>query len=161
MEPGLIALKLFLNVLNEESDIGTLDDRVRIQKTVYLGQLSGINLGYHFGWHIKGPYSPSLARDYYALEEATRRGDKAFENRSLPQGLADKLRRIRPLLQVPPETGLTKVEWLELVASLHYLVKVSQYGIDDAIEHLKRTKTKIADHSTEARKALHEAGFLA
>jgi uncharacterized protein YwgA len=45
--------------------------RLRIQKTVYLLQALGYSptTRYSFSQYVRGPYSPTLARDYYALRE--------------------------------------------------------------------------------------------
>ncbi len=56
METKLLVLKLFLGALGIDDSIETVDDRKRVQKAVYLGQLSGIDLGYRYGWYRMGPY---------------------------------------------------------------------------------------------------------
>ena len=63
MEPRLIALRLYLDQLGVSSDIETVSDRKRVQKAVYLGQLSGVDFGYRFGWYLMGPYSTTLTED--------------------------------------------------------------------------------------------------
>ena len=67
MEMKLVLLKLFLDKLGISSEIDTFEKRKTIQKAVYLGQLTDVDLSYRFGWYLKGPYSPSLAEDYYPL----------------------------------------------------------------------------------------------
>ena len=57
MDAKLITLRLFLDALGQSVDIETVDDRKRVQKAVYLGQLSGVDLGYRFSWYVMGPYS--------------------------------------------------------------------------------------------------------
>jgi uncharacterized protein YwgA len=49
----------------------TFGGRLRIQKTVYLLKALGdpVAAGYSFGEYFYGPYSPVLAKDYYALPE--------------------------------------------------------------------------------------------
>ena len=83
MERGRIALKLFWMNPGIPCDIDTLDDRKLIQKAVYLGQLSGVDLGYRFGWYIRGPYSTSLTRDYFSLAQALGSKDDAWKNLNL------------------------------------------------------------------------------
>ena len=42
-------------------------ERLRLQKTVYLLQAFGMQLGYGFGWYKYGPYSQDLVSDAYAV----------------------------------------------------------------------------------------------
>jgi hypothetical protein len=46
-------------------DMGKLTHRIIAQKTVFLLQLKGIDMGYDFGLYLRGPYSPSLTRDLF------------------------------------------------------------------------------------------------
>lgn len=55
------------------NDIGNFDmsnfkGRLTLQKTVYLLQSFGINLGYRFAWYLHGTYCPALAYDGFAIE---------------------------------------------------------------------------------------------
>ena len=38
------------------------DDRLRLQKIVFLSRQLGHDLGYSYNWYARGPYSPSLTR---------------------------------------------------------------------------------------------------
>ncbi|ADB57086.1 hypothetical protein [Archaeoglobus profundus] len=49
--------------------IETFEDRLKLQKIVYIAKHFGIDLGYEFNEYIRGPYSPDLADDYYSLNE--------------------------------------------------------------------------------------------
>jgi uncharacterized protein YwgA len=50
-------------------DLSTFKGRLVLQKTVYLLQSYGINLGYKFSWYIHGPYSPDLTKDAFRLQK--------------------------------------------------------------------------------------------
>lgn len=45
----------------------SFEDRLVLQKRIYLLQVFGIYLGYKFAWYIHGPYSPNLTRDGFKL----------------------------------------------------------------------------------------------
>ena len=62
-----IALNLVLRAIGESTQISSVDDRMRIQKAIYLSQEFGIPLGYNYSWYVKGPYSPGLTQDYYGM----------------------------------------------------------------------------------------------
>lgn len=56
------------------NDIGNFDmsnfkGRLTLQKTVFLLQSFGLNLGYVFEWYLHGAYCPTLASDGYAMDE--------------------------------------------------------------------------------------------
>ena len=50
--------------------IDTFEDRLKLQKIVYIAHYFGVDLGYTFNEYIRGPYSPELADDYYELNES-------------------------------------------------------------------------------------------
>ncbi|HME54131.1 MAG TPA: hypothetical protein VKM55_18040, partial [Candidatus Lokiarchaeia archaeon] len=43
--------------------VSTLDERIILQKTIFLLKQLGYDLKYNFNWYLKGPYSPALASD--------------------------------------------------------------------------------------------------
>ncbi len=45
--------------------ISKFDDKIVIQKLVYLLQLKGIKLGFDYGLYVRGPYSPGLTKEIY------------------------------------------------------------------------------------------------
>lgn len=63
MDGRLVVLKRVVEALDEDCNIASFDDRKRLQKAIYLAQIAGIDLGYRYGWYIKGPYSTDLTRD--------------------------------------------------------------------------------------------------
>ena len=160
MSEKLLALKLMLDALGESPAIDTIDDRKRVQKAVYLGQAAGVNLGYGHSWYLMGPYSPSLARDYYQLAEDLQANPEAFEGKRLRR--ATKLSGIINLMNPPegPPSDLSKEDWLELLASYHYLRKVSGQAHPEALKTLQRQKNHLAPYATEAKRALTQYGLL-
>ena len=60
MDTSLIVLQLVLSELGVEPTIENLDDRIRLQKAMYLSQEAGVRLGYRFSWYVRGPYSQAL-----------------------------------------------------------------------------------------------------
>jgi len=160
MDRGQIALKLFLDELGIPFDIETLDDRKRVQKAVYLGQLSGVDLGYRFGWYVMGPYCPSLTRDYFPLAESLASGDNDWEGKSLKQTVKEKMSRIRSLMVPPEDVDLSQENWLELVASLDFLRRVSELDDAEALEVLRKKKSHVFAFVEQAKKALIGAGLF-
>lgn len=92
----------------------TLEGRKQFQKTIYLMQAFGIDLGYEYNWYVHGPYSPDLAEVGYALAEiydevtTTRFSNEDYEE--LFQQFLDYIDPIK-----------NDVARLETAASLHWL----------------------------------------
>jgi len=160
MDARLTALKLFLDELDTPPDIETVDDRKRVQKAVYLGQLSGVDLGYRFGWYLMGPYSPSLTRDYYTLATEIASGDREYEDKELQPSLRTRLRRVHDLLDPPAEVNLPQERWLELVSSLHYLREITNLNREKALEKLTQEKPSLVKFADQAESMLKEVGLL-
>lgn len=160
MDAKLIALKLFLAEFGVSEKIETVNDRKRLQKAVYVGQLSGVDLGYRFGWYLMGPYSPALTRDYYDLDQAIGEKDREHENVELKASIRKSLSRIKPLFSVPKKLQLPQEEWLELLSSVHFLRKVSGYDKDKVHSILEKQKPRLVDYERDAEDALKKADLL-
>ncbi|MBX5446519.1 hypothetical protein [Sphaerobacter sp.] len=160
MDPRLIALELFLTELDIPVKINSLGDRKRVQKAVYLGQLTGVDLGYRFGWYLMGPYSPALTRDYYALAESLESDESELAGKRLHPSVSQRLRRIRQLLDVPSEIPLLQEDWLELLASYHFLRHVRGLSHDDAALQLNLHKPHLAKYTDAAADSLYEFRLL-
>jgi uncharacterized protein YwgA len=160
MDTGLIVLKLFLDELGIQDDIKTVDDRKRVQKAVYLGQLSGVDLGYRFSWYLMGPYSPALTRDYFSLAEAVGSGEKDYEDKELHGQIKKRLKKVKPLMNKPMSVKLSQENWLELVASLHYLLRVSKYSKKETLRTLEEKKPHLSKYLLNAEEALNKSSLL-
>lgn len=163
MDNRLTALARFLEALGVDSSIDTLDDRKRVQKAVYLGQLSGVDLGYSYGWYLRGPYSPDLTRDYYHLAEEVAVNEAAVGEKSLRREVVERLEQIRPMLLKPSEfpRELSQEDWLELAASYHFLRSVSRYTDQQTVAVLQERKPTLAPYAGVARRVLEQYGLLA
>lgn len=157
MESRFIALKLFLQALGIRPKIKSFADRKIIQKAVYLGQaLTGVDLGYRFSWYLSGPYQTALANDYYRLAEYLELGDTSSKNLKLSNQVIEKLSNIKKLMTPPnslPET-ITQSEWLELLASYHYIRFVSKYSEKEASEFIKLKKGHLFPYLEQVKSEL-------
>lgn len=160
MDSQLIALSALLRALGVSDEIATLEDRKRVQKAVYLGQRAGVDLGYRFGWYLLGPYSPALAKDYFALQQARDLGERVPEAARLPDVLGERLRHLVPVLRGDPEGRLEQPTWLELLASVHYLRGYLRKTPEEARTYLERQKPHLSDHLERAAAALRDLHLL-
>ena len=64
-------LEEFVFILKESIgfcfDINKFEDRIKLQKYVFIGKFFGLKHDYKYNMYIRGPYSSDLANDYYEL----------------------------------------------------------------------------------------------
>ena len=155
MDARLITLKLFLDELELDPDISTVQNRKQFQKAVFLGQMADIDLGYRYGWYLMGPYSSSLTRDYYELDEALSVDDDLHAYSLNPVTKA-ALSKIKPMFEVPKGVKLEKPEWLELLSSILFLKKISKLKAKDIKQRIKEEKGNLVKYVGTANKVLKE-----
>ncbi len=126
----------------------SFDERLKLQKTIYLLQQGfGIHLGYRPNWYLRGPYSPNLARDGFALTERYKDiPEQWFSDRKLEARFQRFLDFIKP--------HGTDAEWLETAASILYLVKEMSYVPERAANSVALRKRRIS--KSYALKVLNE-----
>lgn len=96
-----------------EFSVDEFDDRLRFQKTVYLLQAFGINMGYEFAWILRGPYCTLAARDGYDLRDvydSIPTGGKVFKSGSANKAFKKFCRYV----------GNKSTRDLEIAVYLHY-----------------------------------------
>ncbi len=116
-----LAMTLVLRSLGLDVRVDTFDDRLILQKAVYLAQAAGVKLGYYFRWYIRGPYCPALASDAFVVaDEPEDVVDAIVGEHSLDGKSQTKLETVKELV---PEGDTSEVaSRLELLASVHFLV---------------------------------------
>ena len=143
MDNTLKVLKLIFEALEIEFPTKTLENHSLMQKSLYLVQRMGVDLGYRFKWYESGPFSPVFEDDHLQFI-----GNKEKTLELLHPQVKDKLDLVKKLLK--PCGELSKREWAQLVASLDYLVKVDGYNFKAAKEIIVKQMPTIA---IEAEKA--------
>lgn len=138
-----IGLKLVLNELGMTPSVDTFDDRLILQKTVYLVQQLGIPLGYYFSWYIRGPYSRDLTADAFA-DLGTDMPDGWF----LDDPLKTTLAGAKPFLDSVRSQPDAARE-LEKLASVLFVVKTRQALPDDTDSITQRMTAAGKDFSQE------------
>lgn len=89
-------------------------ERLILQKTIYLMQTFDLFIGYHFNWYLKGPYSPQLAKDAYDLSNTY----EELPEVTFVSVSAEK--RFQKFMSLVGD-HLMDADWLEAIASIHYL----------------------------------------
>ena len=152
MSNKLLALKLILDAMGVGTGIDDVDARKEKQKAIYLAKILGVDLGYSYGWYVRGPYSPSLANDYYELQSS----QEDFTGHTLKKDIQTKMDNFQTnLLQSEHRPkNMENHDWLELLASWHYLKHVSRYDDERAQTTFEQKKAHLADHTANAKRAL-------
>ena len=129
----------FLRMLydNKLIDCGTnpqkseLDTRIKIQKFVYFAQACfGLNFDYRHTLYIYGPYSPTLANDYFRIRDI----------KDVPSGEPGSWPKEKEFLDFAKEHN--GVDWLEIASTLVYLHKVYKVPVGGLIDYAERVKRK-------------------
>ena len=131
MKPESILLELILDKLQIKFNIETKDERIRLQKIVYLLQRCGVNLGYNYGWYIYGPYSRELTSVYYDLDTSLKCNEKDYTWYKLDESveeLTEGIKKFESISKIPDGVSIAKdptkgkdIAWLEFIASIDYL----------------------------------------
>lgn len=150
-------LKLVLDELGMSTSITTMNDRIAIQKAVCMVQEAGLQLGYSFNWYVRGPYSPSLASDYYNL--SSMKGG-AGKNLVLADFAKLAVEKIKPLISPPADVPLQQVFWMELLASIAYLRRRLRLSDEATRNKIELSKPNLFPHYERARDALASEGLL-
>ena len=160
METRLTVLQLVMNGMGLESGIDTIDERVTFQKAVYLAQAGGVQLGYRYNWYRMGPYSPDLTRDYYALHETSDDEPTVENGMSLRPQVIKTLQTLSSILSPPPDFPHNQAGWLELLASVHYLMVGARMDVSNTKSRLEDSKPMLSPHTDLAIQRLQEAGMI-
>jgi uncharacterized protein YwgA len=134
-----------------------MDDRMKVQKVVCVAQAYGVPLGYKYGWHVRGPYSPMLAEDYYTLATTSNKPAESAAAR-LTSKASSGLQDAKSILQRPQSSSLSELDWLELAASVAYLAKSE--NLDDATvtARIKASKPWLSHETSNALRAVRNRG---
>lgn len=143
----LVWLWLTLAEFGTPPEFRTLDDRIELQKLVYLAQAATGATSYHFNPYIRGPYSPLLTRDLYGLLEPGRMEEVRTQASSyrLPSSSLERLERARSVAK--ERNSLRYVKWLELVASMHQKYEDTAGDFNEVWEEVREWKGDIFSES--------------
>ncbi len=130
MNKQQIGTKLALDALGIPVSLGSFDDRLTIQKAVYLAKAAGQDCGHFFRWYLRGPYSSDLTRDVFCMEAELATGEDESAEWVLPQDVVGRLGKLKQL--IPASDRAARAQKLELLASVHFLVDQRQVPVGDA-----------------------------
>ncbi len=148
---------VFKSIFDRDFRPDVFEDRMEMQKAVYLLQNMGISVGdYRFMWYKHGPYSQTLQNDILNLYGV----DDIDINFS-----ADAKKEIDILKSVIFKEGLeyNESQWVECLGSLHYIKEnllPSSAGDETVLKELKNRKPHLSNDKDD-RTALETLKELA
>ena len=111
--------------------VDSFTDRLMSQKIHYLAQACGISPAYSYNLYLRGPYSPALANDLFAIKEAGISGDKT---KFIPDELNKKFENLYNVIKGKNPRDL------EVAITLHWFLKVVQLKKENAISNTQKYK---------------------
>lgn len=130
--------EIYRKVYDESFDYSNLDNRIKLQKAVYFLENMGIHVGdYSFSWNKYGPYSLGLDSDAQKCNLQT-------EKEIIFSDIAENgFERIKEFIK--QQISYECVQWLECIASLHYLKNVLRYDEKDLLAQLRKRKPYLSN----------------
>lgn len=119
-----------LKALGFKPSVGDFEDRLKVQKVIYLLKLKGVDAGFKYNLYVRGPYSPDLTQEIYS-------NSAGFEGLHTGARLTQKEAEIVHELK---ERFEMKSSLLEVAATYGYYV--AEEGLDPiaALKSVKRLK---------------------
>ncbi len=110
-------LPIYEKVFEQSFSYGNFDDRLKMQKMVYLLQEEGVNIGhYGFDWYKHGPYSQVLLDDMY-IESGT-----IAINLNYTKDADERIERLKDIFHNQEAISLYGMKsWTECLASIHFI----------------------------------------
>lgn len=163
MDMRLAGIYLILKELGG-FNIGTLEERVFVQKAIYLLQVLGLDLRFRFSWYLRGPYSKTLSQCVYEIYDDQELKDRSDKLKLKPE-IDPVLTQLKGWMDKVP-TGLELSQWFELLSSIHYVKHISKpsESVTEANigDFLKKVGKKVfsAEMIGEAWRTLDSAGLI-
>lgn len=120
-------LPIYKKIYGSDFDYTRFDNRLEMQKTIYLLQDMGVPVGsYGFRWYQYGPYSQSLQDDMFYESR------RECQSLTISKEYAESIDQLRRLINENVHAEYTRSHWVECLASLHYLRdNVLSFGVTD------------------------------
>ena len=146
-----ILKEIYKRTNHEDFDYRKKEDRIALQKTVYLLMNMGISVGnYSFEWGKYGPYSVTLDADAFKYNDREIQEEVLFSDIAL-----EKMEAIVQYIKEGYEkyNNYTRTEWLECIASLHYLKYILRIDKSETklLPELQRRKSYLGNYDANTR----------
>ena len=128
--------------------VDSFSQRLKSQKIQYFAQLFKVSPHYNFNLYVRGPYSPSLARDLFFIKEKNIKPEKS---KFIPNELEERFDKLNNFIK-----KTSSIRELELAATLHWLIKIAKMGSKEAENKLKIWKDAKNEEVINASKLISQ-----
>ena len=154
----MILGEIYHEIYNDVFTYEYLDKRIMLQKAVYLLENMGLNIGdYSFSWDKYGPYSLRLDGDSkYCINN-----DSKYEKIMFSERARKCFNKLKGIIQ-GNKTGYKTKDWVECIASVHYLYYVNHINKEKILKNLPNIKShlSITDGNKRAMEIASELGAI-
>ena len=112
-------------------NVDSFEQRLKSQKIQYLAQIFGVSPIYPFNLYLRGPYSPDLAHDLFRIKE---KNIEVKVDKFIAEDLEDRFNRLNNFIKGK------STRQLELIATLHWLLKIAKLSLIEAKRQLVEIK---------------------
>ena len=134
---------VYQQVFDKAFDYSEFDNRLEMQKVIYMLQELGAPIGnYGFRWYKHGPYSQELLDDMYVIPTT------CSNSISFSVDAQKGIQSVKNIINIGKDSIYGSANWAECVASILYLRKYvfsSSAKEDDILEELKERKPHLSD----------------
>ncbi len=116
------------------------DDRIKLQKLIYILQSEGIDSSYVFTWYIYGPYSSHLTCDGYRITDEGKNISNSYYPKNNEAIIISRMKKAEIIFKDAVKA--------EIVASFRYLKDKEKYG-DLTLKELEIRKPYTASEIQE------------
>ncbi len=114
------------SAIDKNFSMDKFEDKLEVQKIIYLLQEYGVNLGYEYEWYIRGPYCKQVSTDAHAVLD----NKMPAQNPEQLNLNSEQIKQFKHLL----DAHLNDTTWLEIAASVVYLKK--HHYPEDSLEEI-------------------------
>lgn len=138
MNEQYVAIRLIHeHLLGRTLSTEDFDSRITAQKIVYLASSQGLDFGdLNFNWYKRGPYSPALTRVLYENNF----NQAVYSDYRLLEEAVELMKPLKAMIELRIPT-MSEVEWLELLASVHFLMEENETE-EQLVEQLRKYKPR-------------------
>jgi uncharacterized protein YwgA len=126
MDKQQILLAKTLEAAEVPLAVDSFNQRLILQKAVYLLQSAGVRNGYRFRWYLKGPYCSELTSDAFGIVGEGEAGQKELGTWHLDSPSRKRVSQLSSLLHREGEQEHEQAKRLELFASVLFLINTKQ-----------------------------------
>ncbi|MGC9778035.1 MAG: hypothetical protein HZR80_02200 [Candidatus Heimdallarchaeota archaeon] len=123
-------------IMDFPPDIEEFEDRIIVQKVIFLLKIKDIEFDYDFNLYLRGPYCPELTKDMFDYADKLKKLDSniKFNNETIHQ-----IKYLKYIITL--DTSL-----LEIAATYAYFTEIEKVDSEKAIIKVKRLKHFISEN---------------